>query len=196
MKTETNRNTIWNGAGVFCAAMLFGAFVFALFSPIIETNAADTMTTTTTANINATLSLSLPVATPYSFGTVTPTSAGQFESKSGTVQVKTNSINGYKLYIANNTSETRMVASGSDTYVTPCGANVTESTMAKNTWGYSTDGTNYNPISATNAQIAEKTSPLTQTTAYSHTVYIGMKLGNDLKAGSYSNTIKFTATTN
>ena len=196
MKTETKKATIWNGVGVFCAFLLFGAMVFAFFSPIVGTNAADTMNTNLSANVNAVISVTAPDASAYAFGSITPTAEGQFASQSGTVQVKTNSINGYKLYISNNTSETRMVSIGNDTFVSPCGSGVTSSTMAKNTWGYSTDGTDYYPISATNTLIGQKTSPLTQTTPYSHTVHIGMKLGSDLKAGAYSNVIKFTATTN
>lgn len=196
MKTETKKVTIWNSVGVFCAFTLLSAMVFALFSPTIATNAANTMNTTTTAQVNGVISVTAPASSAYAFGTVTPTAEGAFASKSGTVSVKTNNITGYKLYISNNTSETRMVASGSDTYITACGSNVTSSTMVKNTWGYSTDGTNYNPISASNTQIGQQASPLTKTSAYTHTVHIGLKVGNDLKAGSYSNVIKFTAITN
>ncbi len=196
MRTETNKTSLWNNVGVFCAFTLLGAMAFALFSPVVATNAANTLRTSTTAQVNAVISLTVPSADDYDFGTITPTAAGQFASKSGTVQVKTNSINGYKLYISNNTSETRMVSTGSDTFITACGANVTSSTMAANTWGYSTNGTNYNPISASNTQIGEKTSPLTQTSPYSHTVHIGLKVASNLKAGVYMNTVKFTALTN
>ena len=193
MKSINKFKSLWSGLGVFLAFSLLSGMTFSMLSPIVGTNAANTLTTTATANINSVISVTAPDASAYAFGTLTPTDAGYFASKSGTVQVKTNDINGYKLYIAANTSETNLVASGATTTIAPCGSNVTSSTMAKDTWGYSTDGTNFSPITTTNVMIGEKTAPLTQTTAYSHTVHMGLKVSSATQSGTYTNVVKFTA---
>jgi hypothetical protein len=189
-KTKTS---VWSGLGVFLAFSLLSGMSFSLLSPIVSTNAANTLTTRATANINPVISVTAPSSSDYAFGTLTPTDAGAFASKSGTVLVKTNDINGYKLYISTDTSETALTSAGASTKITSCGNNVTSSTMVKDTWGYSMDGTTFKPVTASNVKIAEKTAPLTQTTAYSHTVHIGMKVSTDTQSGTYSNIVKFTA---
>ena len=68
--------------------------------------------------------------------------------------------------------------------------------MVKDTWGFSTDGTTFKPVTSSNQEVGRKDSPLTQLSAYSHTVYIGAKLSTALQSGTYSNTVKFTAITN
>ena len=196
MKTERKINTIWNNVGAFIAFSMFSAISFAMISPAPNTSAADTLTTKTNAVVNGVISVTAPADSDYAFGTITPTDSGTFASKTGTVSVKTNNITGYKLYISTNTSEVRMTADGSDTYINSCAANVSSSSMAANTWGYSTDGTTFNPITASNVQIGQQASPLTKTSAYTHSVTIGMKVSNTLKAGTYSNVVKFTAITN
>lgn len=195
MKNTYKIKSLWSDLGVFLAFSLFSGMVFSLFSPIVGTNAANvtTLTTRATANIRPVISVTVPDASAYAFGTLTPTSEGVWASKSGTVQVKTNDIKGYKLYISTNTAETALTSSGASTSIASCGANVTSSTMVKDTWGYSTDGTNFNPVTTSTVQIGEKVAPLDQTTAYSHTVHIGMKVSTDMQAGTYRNTIKFTA---
>ena len=194
MKTEKTNKERWANIGVFLAFTMLGSISFSFLSPIAPTNAADTMTTTTNAVVNKVISITS--ASDFALGPVTPTDAGAFKSVSGTVTVKTNSVDGYKLYIAlNSSSQTDLTASGNTTSVGPCASSVTSSTMVKDTWGYSTDNTNFYPVTSSNAQIAAVSSPLTQLTN-SHTVYIGAKLSTALQSGTYSNTVKFTATTN
>lgn len=195
MKTERKSKTIWESVGVFLAFVMLGAMTFSFFSPIVPTNAADTLTEPVSAVIKPTISITQ--ADDFAFGTVTPTDAGQFASVSGKVKVQTNDTTGYKLYISlNDSTKPNMTATGISTYIAPCGSNVTSSTMVKDTWGYSTNGTNFYPVTSSNVQIGEKASPLTQLTPYEHTIYMGGKFSSTLQSGTYSNTVKFTATTN
>lgn len=191
-KNYLKNRRIWSNLGVFLSLILLSGLVFSLFSPVSSTKAASTMTTKFTANIGSVISITAPEDTEYAFGSVTPTEAGVFASKDGVVKVKTNDINGYKLYISANTSETALVSSGTSTTIAACGSGVTSSTMVKDTWGYSVDGTNYNPITTSNVLIASQ-GTLTQVTEYSHTVNVGMKISSAMQSGTYSNTIKFTA---
>ena len=180
--------------GTFLSSLLLGALVFSLFSPIIKTNAADYDTVSVSATINPVLSVSAP--SEISIGSVNPTADGYFASNSGSVIVTTNDTAGYKLYISSDTSDVNLTSSTTDTPITPCASGATSSTMVKDHWGYSTDGSTYDPITTSNVQIKNWSGTAGGTSDSALTVYFGAKISTGTKAGTYSNVVKFTATVN
>ena len=179
-------------AGVFLSFLLLGALVFSLFSPIVKTDAAEYDTVGVSAVVSPVLSVSSP--TSISLGSsVTPTTDGTFVSNSGTVTVTTNDTSGYKLYIASNTSEVNLTASGSSTPIKPCASGATSSSMVKDRWGYSTDsGSTYEPITSGDVQIKNSSSISDNT----QVVYFGTKISTATEAGGYSIVVKFTGIVN
>lgn len=178
-------------AGMFLSFLLLGALVFSLFSPIVKTNAADHDTVHVSATINPVLTVSAP--TEIAIGSVNPNADGVFASKSGTVTVSTNSTFGYILQISTNTSQVNLESASTDTPITPCAANVTSSTMTKDTWGYSIDsGATFKPVTTSPVTIKTATTASDDT----QVVYFGTKISVATKAGTYSNVVKFTGTVN
>ncbi len=195
MKNRYNIKTIFSNFSVFLAFTMLSSITFSLFSPIIETNATDSLTTTMSATVNPVISLTAPDDSAFDFGEVVPTDEGKFSSKEANVLVKTNNTAGYKLYISSNSTQTSLTSPTSTSTIKVCGSNVTSTSMAKDTWGWSlNNGKQYNPIKTTNSTVKTQ-SGLTKTTPYSHTVTIGMKISTATQSGNYSNVIKFTAVT-
>ena len=192
-KIDFNVSELIFASGTFLSFLLLGALVFALFSPVVKTNAANYDTIQVTTTVNPVLSVASPNTISLSNSTVNPNANGVFVSNSGTVTVTTNSTNGYKLYISSNTSNVNLSSSTTDTPITPCASGATSSNMVKDRWGYSIDsGSTYRPITASDVQIKSATS----SSDSSMTVYFGAKISTATKAGTYSNVVKFTGIVN
>lgn len=190
--------------GVFLA-------VFAvLVSPIVASAATQSGNTTVNAVVSSTITLT---TNPTVTINLQPTSSAVLTSVSDTVQVSTNSANGYYLTLADGDTTTNLV-NGSDTLAAHAGTFGTPTALANNTWGYRIVGqggfggtaysaeTNATSSSSTWAGIASSASPqtvkTTSTTASndSTVVWYAVKIDSTKPTGTYTDTVTYTATTN
>ena len=184
---------------VFSSCLLATSLSAYFFSPIIKTHADDS----NTENVDVVLSVDSVIGIRLSTDNLDlGTTLGSFVQDSINVDVATNSPYGYSLSIEDEDDDTNMVHEDStvDDVVTSnyLGAK-TSATMADDNWGFSTDGTNFykiNPngfpvlINSSNQKIPD--NPGYATTA----VHFGAKVGYNLTAGTYDDTVLFTAYVN
>ena len=190
--------------GVFLA-------VFAvLVSPIVASAATQSGNTTVNAVVSSTITLT---TNPTVTINLQPTSSAVLTSVSDTVQVSTNSANGYYLTLADGDTTTNLV-NGSDTLAAHAGTFASPTALATNTWGYRIVGqggfggtaysaeTNATSSSSTWAGIASSASPqtvkTTSTTASNDptVVWYAVKIDSTKPTGTYTDTVTYTATTN
>ena len=185
--------------------------VFAvLVSPIVASAATDSGNTTVNAVVSSTITLT---TNPTVTINLQPTSSAVLTSVSDTVQVSTNSANGYYLTLADGDTTTDLV-NGSDTLAAHAGTFASPTALATNTWGYRIVGqggftasaynaeTNATSSSSTWAGIASSASPqtvkTTSTTASNDptVVWYAVKIDTSKPTGTYTDTVTYTATTN
>ena len=185
--------------------------VFAvLVSPIVASAATQSGNTTVNAVVSSTITLT---TNPTVTINLQPTSSAVLTSVSDTVQVSTNSANGYYLTLADGDTTTNLV-NGSDTLAAHAGTFGTPTALATNTWGYRIVGqggfggtaynaeTNATSSSSTWAGIASSASPqtvkTTSTTASNDptVVWYAVKIDTSKPTGTYTDTVTYTATTN
>lgn len=119
---------------------------------------------------------------------VIPSDAGTLATASGTVTVVSTDVVGYKLYVRSLTS-TDMV---SGAVVIPASANGSPASLAVNTWGYSlSGGSTFTGMTLSDVLIRSATQPYTSGDIT--TVTYGVNVNNAKKAGSYSNSVVYTA---
>ena len=119
---------------------------------------------------------------------VAPSDAGTLASASGTVTVISTDVVGYKLYVRN-LSSTNMV-NGAATI--PASANGSPASLAVNTWGYNLDGSSdYTGMTLSDVLIRSATQPYTSGDVT--TVTYGVRVNNAKQAGSYTNSVIYTA---
>ena len=115
-----------------------------------------------------------------------------------TTTVTTNNPTGFTFYVSSIDEDTNL--NHSDSAITEKIASIssplTSSAFAAKSWGYSLDGTNFNPIpkASTPAEILRTTAA--NTTPNNLSVNFGVKASPDLYSGTYSKQILFTAVTN
>ena len=115
-----------------------------------------------------------------------------------TTTVTTNNPTGFTFYVSSIDEDINL--NHSDSAITEKIASIssplTSSAFAAKSWGYSLDGTNFNPIpkASTPAEILRTTAA--NTTPNNLSVNFGVKASPDLYSGTYSKQILFTATTN
>jgi hypothetical protein len=120
---------------------------------------------------------------------LTPSDSGTLASASGTVTVISTDVVGYKLYVRSLTS-TSMVKTGGATI--PASANGSPAALAVNTWGYNLDGSsNYTGMTLSDVLIRSATQPYTSGDIT--TVTYGVRVDNTTGAGSYTNSVIYTA---
>jgi hypothetical protein len=185
--------------------------VFAvLVSPIVASAATQSGNTTVNAVVSSTITLT---TNPTVTINLQPTSSAVLTSVSDTVQVSTNSANGYYLTLADGDTTTNLV-NGSDTLAAHAGTFASPTALATNTWGYRIVGqggftataysaeTNATSSSSTWAGIASSASPqtvkTTSTTASNDptVVWYAVKIDTSKPTGTYTDTVTYTATTN
>ena len=146
---------------------------------------------------------------------ILPTAGGAVTIASNTVTVETGSSTGYTLQLESAAADTALT-SGTNTIAASSGTVASPQTLAVNTWGYRIDsagGFGAGPTSAvTNAAGSSLTfaglsalgSPVTlKTTAVSAptpgettTIWYGAKVDSSKPSGTYSRTVRYTATVN
>lgn len=187
-------------------APVFGVALVA--SPAIVSAA----TTTGNTTINATLASVISMTTSGTVSVaVTPTSGGVVSSASDTVAVSTNNTTGYTLSMSDGDTNTSLV-SGSNTIGAHGGTFAAPTALTGNAWGYAIAGGNFtasytaetNNASSTTkwAGVPSSASPQTLKTTASTasgdttTVWYGVRATAAQAAGTYSDTVTYTATTN
>lgn len=188
----------------------FVAIFGVLLSPVIASAAVNSGTTTLNASIASTITIATnaTVTVPLQ-----PTSSAVLTSISDTVQVSTNSANGYFLTLADGDTTTNLV-NGANTLAAHTGTFAAPTAMATNTWGYRIVGqggftataysaeTNSTSSSSTWAGIASSAAPqtvkTTATTALNDptVVWYAVKVDSTKPNGTYTDTVTYTATTN
>ena len=124
---------------------------------------------------------------------IDPVPGGSFTSGNFNVEVSTSNKTGYKLYMNSSTSSTALINQVDSSFTIPSlSSATTSSSFATNTWGYSLDSTNYNPIPANGDPDQVK---YTSTPAASDLtpVTIGMNVDMSKASGIYKNQLTFTA---
>ena len=186
---------IFSSLSIFSLFLLFGFTIFSLASPIIKSNATETK-----INISTELTPVIAISSPEELSLeILPTVAGAFTSKSLDINVSTNALKGYELYLSSKDEITDMkpelnptdtVNKISSTFT----GSKTSSTMPNNNWGYSLDNTDYNkiPKKSETKQIKNITTFPT-TNDLKTTVHFGTKVDTTLASGRYNADIVFTA---
>ena len=186
---------IFSSLSIFSLFLLFGFTIFSLAAPIIKSNATETK-----INISTELTPVIAISSPEELSLeILPTVAGAFTSKSLDINVSTNALKGYELYLSSKDETTDMkpelnptdtINKISSTFT----GSKTSSTMPNNNWGYSLDNTDYNkiPKKSETKQIKNITTFPT-TNDLKTTVHFGTKIDTTLASGRYFADILFTA---
>ena len=119
---------------------------------------------------------------------ISPSTGGTLASAAGTVTVVSSDVVGYKLYVRSlsSTSMTNGAAS------IPASSNGSPAALAVNTWGYNLDGSsNYTGMTLSDVLIRSATQPYTSGDIT--TVTYGVKVDNAKPAGSYNDSVIYTA---
>lgn len=175
------------GSCVFAFALLSTAFISSSFSPS-STTSADT-----SVNLRVTIPEALSISTSNSNVVLSPDINGNIASDSTNIIITTSNNNGYTLSISSASEETALVNSSNNEYKIPTlSSSTTLANFPINTWGYSTDNTNFLGLpplsSSTNLKVAY-TAVDNDTTNLTFATRVNAAMG----AGDYSNTIMLTA---
>ena len=176
------KNIFVVGAG-FCAAFL---------SLGINTNEASALFTPT-------LSASIDQTAASVNGNQVINSTNKTTEISLNLTVNTNNKTGYTATLNSETDETALVnnSSATNAKINSISANLSLNNLPNNTWGYKFGASsNYAPIPAlsTPAQILQTTGKTNGNET--NGIKIGMKLGDDLESGRYTNKLIFSILTN
>jgi hypothetical protein len=172
---------------------------------------AATTTTTISSNINSVISLLSSSGTVNV--NVVPTGSGAQTIASDTVTVSTNDSAGYTLQLAETTASSALT-SGGNTIPAVSGNKTTPVAMTANTWGYRVDGvggfgagpsaatsstaigaSKFAAVPATGAPDTIKTTSAAASNDTT-TVWYGAAADTTQPAGTYTNSVTYTATAN
>lgn len=163
--------------------------------------------------INASVDSTITITTSGSVNiALMPGSSPVVSSASDTVTVNTNATTGYQLTLANVDASTNLVSGGSDIIVAHSGTPGAPTALADNTWGFAIAGspfdTSYSaetnndsstslwagvPASGTPATLKTTSSPASNDVT---TVWYGVRVNASQPNGSYTDTVRYTATVN
>ena len=199
MKKSHNVHCAMVGLGYFAGSLLITAFAVFFYSPVIKSHADSNASENVDINLTIAPTISISVSSDELNLQSLPSA---FVQGSVNVDVVTNSVYGYSLGLEDSDANTNMVYStaGVNDVLTSNFLNAkTSSEMDDNTWGFSTDGTNYyrinpygSPVRLTNSNAPTSVDP-----GYDRTqVRFGAKVGAHLTAGTYVDTVVFTAYVN
>lgn len=178
-------------------------------SPITVSAASSTADTTVNATVNDVISISSGPTVAIS---LTPTSGGVVSSASDTVSVSTNRTTGYTLTMKDADTSSNLVSGGNN--ITPhTGTPAAPTALANGTWGYAVAGGNFDATYAAESNAGSSTTKwagvptssgsavtlkTTATTASADTttVWYAAKVNTSQAGGTYTDTVRYTATTN
>ena len=144
MLAKTKKSKIAMVCSAFILALLF---LFSIFSLSHLRAFAAEITTRVSVESNPVIAIA---ATPeLDFGPIDPTNSGTFVSKPIEALVATNAAKGYELYFSSKDESTNMKNTDpavSTAISSDFTTSVTESTMPKNSWGYSLTNIDFNAV--------------------------------------------------
>ncbi len=171
-----------------------------------STNAESSATTKVTVNVGSVIAIS---SDDIVIDIASPSPVGVFATGTGNVDVVTNDVAGYSVYLTSNdeTSTALTHESTEDSIASISSAiSVDGSTVTKfatnNTWGWSNDGTVFNPIVAKGTKNSDSNTTLfrktdtASATADRSTLTIGVTADSTLTSGTYTGTLLLTAVPN
>jgi hypothetical protein len=170
-----------------------------------STNAATSATTKVTVNVGSVIAIS---AEDITIDVSAPSPTGIFATGSGNVEVVTNDVAGYSVYLTSNDASTVLAhetagdtIASIDSAITVDGTTVTKF-ATNNTWGWSNDSATFNPVVAQGTKHSADTTTLfrktttASATADSSTLTIGVTADSMLTSGTYTGTLLLTAVPN
>ncbi len=180
--------------GIFAGTLLVTILAAYIYSPISGSHATEDEEAKISVGLNTTLSLNIDVnRLDFSFQ---PSEDGTFLSQPITATVSTNSADGYELYFSSIDNETDMINAFygvNDVISSGFNGTVTNSTMTKNTWGYSLNNTDFSKIPTLSNQLTVKNlDHIPSSAEKTSVVNIGIKVASDIAAGSYEKSVVFS----
>ena len=131
---------------------------------------------------------------------VTPTEAGEFSSRTATVEVTTNNETGYSLYLATENQQATLANAEGTAEIAPVSGEVTATRFGANTWGYNlgkeavSEATMYQAVPTQNGEPAGGSEVPVEDDEYNLT--FGAFVNTELPGGAYSNRVVVSAVVN
>ena len=197
VKSKFTRRT-WSALAVVAFLGLAGLTAALLFSADLAGRTfAATLNSEITAEIGGTHYITL--TTPDAALSLTPGSSAQTTTTTTQVTASTNAASNIDLYLSMSGDSADLYLNGDSTSGHSIAATSTTgslSNFATNTWGYSTDGTNYTAVPTSREEAAHlgtiAESPSGETSG-SVSVYYGLKADSSLAAGQYAGGVTYSA---
>ena len=170
---------------------------FFLVSDSVSNSYATSINSEITAEIGGTRYIT--PTTPDAALALTPGSSAQTTTTTTRVTASSNAASGIDLYLSMSGDSADLYLNGDSTSGHSIAATSTTgslSNFATNTWGYSTDGTNYTAVPTSREEAAHlgtiAESPSGETSG-SVSVYYGLKADSSLAAGQYTGGVTYSA---
>lgn len=192
-KSGINHNLV-NKVGIFAASFFVTTSAVYLYSPTFGSHASESKE----AEVNLTVSSVLALRTSAN-NLALEANVGDFVHGAIDVEVRTNSQYGYSLTLEDSDDESDLVhsnASISDKLASEFEGAKTSATMDDNTWGFSLDEASYYHVPVLGNPVLLKNMTSVTSDFDTTTVDFGAKVGASLIAGTYNDTVKFTAYVN
>ena len=181
--------------GIFASSLLVTASAVYIYSPTFGSHAAESKE----AEVSLTVTSTLGIRTSADNLNL-EANVGSFVHGAIDVDVITNSQYGYTLTLEDSDAESSLVHSNSsveDKLTSFYAGAKTSSSMTDNTWGFSLNNTDYYMIPTLGNPVLLKNTTSSNAADYDTTaVDFGAKVGMTLTAGTYTDTVKFTAYVN
>ena len=191
---NTSKAGFFTNLGVFSSFLLVSFSAVYLYSPVIKSHAAEEGSSVVTANIGSIIAI-----TTSTNELTLNANLNSFVHGAIDVNVSTNSQYGYTLTLEDSDNNTNMAATATgitDAFTSSFTGSKSSSDMDGNTWGFALSNTDYFAIPALGSPLALKRTNSPMSTAYETTsVDFGVKVGM-ITAGTYQDTVKFTAYVN
>ena len=187
---HTNKITL---LGVFASALLVTASAVYIYSPVNGSHADSSAGT----DVNLSISSAIALRTDTDELDLNA-SVGSFVHGTVNADVITNSQYGYTLTLEDTDNNSSMTSTTvSDVVTSDFAGAKTSATMGDNTWGYSLNQTDYYYIPVNGNPAAIKRTSTVMSGDYDRTaVEFGVKTGMLLTAGTYADSVLFTAYVN
>ena len=180
--------------GIFASSALVAASAVYFYSPTFGSHAAESQS----AEVNLTVASALGIRTSADNLNL-EANVGDFVHGSINVDVITNSQYGYTLTLEDSDDESSLVhtnTSVEDKLISDFTGAKTPAEMTDNTWGFSLDESSYYFIPTLGNPVALKRTNAVHSDYDTTAVDFGAKVGMTLTAGTYKDTVKFTAYVN
>ena len=189
------KNSTLKNLAIFSSALFIGASALYIYSPTFGSHAAESKE----AEVNLTVASTLGIRTSADNLNL-EANVGDFVHGAIDVDVTTNSQYGYTLTLEDSDNESSLVhtnTSISDKVTSEFEGAKTSAQMEDNTWGFSLNTTDYYYVPTLGNPARLKSTTGSTAGNYDTTaVDFGAKVGMSLTAGTYTDTVKFTAYVN